>query len=175
MGDLTILPMNQKYAFEILQWRYPKPYDFYNIYYSNHALSELLEENYFAVVNQNNGLVGFFCTGRSSQVPSGVLVKAYENDCTDVGLGIKPHLTGRGNGYDFCSFIFSYIQKQKTSQTSLRLTVATFNQRAIRLYKKLGFIKDKQFHHHQIEFMTMVKPFEKESIIVHFIGKEIIL
>ncbi|THG92089.1 hypothetical protein AJ85_17150, partial [Alkalihalobacillus alcalophilus ATCC 27647 = CGMCC 1.3604] len=88
---------------------------------------------------------------------------------------IKPHLTGKGFGYDFCSFIFSYIQKQKASQTRLRLTVATFNQRAIRLYKKLGFIKDRQFYHHQIDFMTMVKPIEKESVIVYFNGKEIIL
>ncbi|WP_309299184.1 N-acetyltransferase [Ureibacillus sinduriensis] len=40
---------------------------------------------------------------------------------------------------------------------SIRLTVAKFNQRAIRLYEKLGFKKDKEFWTDRAEFMTMVK------------------
>jgi len=41
---------------------------------------------------------------------------------------------------------------------ALRLTVAVFNQRALRLYQDLGFEGTTRFFHHQTEYLVMKKP-----------------
>lgn len=41
--------------------------------------------------------------------------------------------------------------------TALRLSVATFNQRAIQLYKNLGFTVQDTFSANSNEFITMIK------------------
>jgi ribosomal protein S18 acetylase RimI-like enzyme len=38
------------------------------------------------------------------------------------------------------------------------LTVAVFNQRALRLYQDLGFEGTTRFFHHQTEYLVMMKP-----------------
>ncbi len=73
-----------------------------------------------------------------------------------MGLGMNPKLVGKGSGLNFCSFILFYIE-QNYKDIPIRLTVATFNHRAIHLYEKLGFVKKDAFSSDFAEFMTMVK------------------
>jgi [ribosomal protein S18]-alanine N-acetyltransferase len=152
--------MNEIYAIEALSWEYHVPYDFYNTEVSSESLQEMLDGSYFAVVNDENKLIGFFCIGKSAQVPAGKQVDAYTKDYIDFGLGMKPDLTGKGNGYKFCSFILDSIQN-KYNNKPIRLTVAKFNNRAIHLYEKLGFVKEKEFSTSRSDFMTMVKEHTK--------------
>ncbi|OZU87138.1 GNAT family N-acetyltransferase [Virgibacillus indicus] len=153
---LYVKNMTEKFAAEILSWKYTKPYDFYNSELTSEALSEMLEESYFALVDSDDELVGFFCIGESAQVPAGNPFGAYNKGCVDIGIGMKPVLTGKGCGYEFLTFILSYVQQNFPDQ-AIRLTVATFNKRAIHIYEKVGFTKEKAFHTEAAEFITMVK------------------
>lgn len=149
-----IREMNEIFATDILGWKYEEPYDFYNNDLCDESLKEILESPYYAIVNDKEELVGFFCTGTSAQVPIGRNYGAYLDEYIDVGIGMKPELTGKGYGSEFFSFILNQLQQE--NQSSLRLTVATFNTRAIHLYEKLGFTKVMEFTA-STEFITMKK------------------
>ena len=158
---LFVRNMDEEYARQILTWKYEAPYDFYNNEESSESLNELLENPYYTVLNQNNDLVGFFCIGKAAQVPFGHTVGAYSEDLTDIGIGMNPTLTGQGLGSEFFSFILTYL-KDSYKNDAIRLTVASFNQRAIHLYTKLGFVKKMEFNRESAAFITMVKYFTKE-------------
>lgn len=154
--QLHVRSMTEEYAKQIVNWKYEAPYDFYNNEETSESLNELLENPYYAVLNQDHELVGFFCIGSAAQVPFGSTVGAYHEDISDIGIGMNPAITGQGFGTPFFLFILSYIQE--TSQLdAIRLTVAKFNVRAIHLYTKLGFVKKVEFTRDTTEFITMVK------------------
>ena len=69
---------------------------------------------------------------------------------------MNPNLVGKGNGFEFCSFIIKFIE-ENYNNTPIRLTVAKFNLRAIYLYEKLGFVMENEFSTDFAEFITMVK------------------
>ena len=154
--DLTVSSMNRDYAIQILNWKYEIPYDFYNNELTQEALEELLNSSYYALVDSKNELFGFFCTGKSAQVPAGHVIGAYEENLVDLGLGMNPDKVGRGSGTDFCRFILNVI-KERHGNGKIRLTVAEFNQRAIHLYEKLGFEKAEEFKNDRASFITMVQ------------------
>ncbi|WEG12011.1 GNAT family N-acetyltransferase [Pullulanibacillus sp. KACC 23026] len=154
--DLHKGVMTKNLAVEILNWQYEPPYDFYNNEVSDSAIRELIYGGYEVVLNSEDELVGFFCVGGPAQVFAGVLVGVYDEPCTDIGFGMRPDLTGQGNGTAFCSFIIADVKK-KYKKKPLRLTVATFNTRAIHLYEKLGFKTYKHFKRDQDEFITMIQ------------------
>ncbi len=147
-------PMSEEHALEILSWNYDKPYDFYNSDVSEETVSELLENEYYVVLDHQMDIVGFYCVGLAAQVPIGANSGAYPKGFIDFGLGLKPELTGKGNGRAFLTFILS---EEKLKMNSLRLTVALWNKRAIRLYERFGFIKTNDFQRGSITFITMVK------------------
>ncbi|WP_066397729.1 GNAT family N-acetyltransferase [Neobacillus mesonae] len=155
MNQLFIRDMNEAIATEILNWKYEAPYDFYDIVFTSDALNEILENPYYAVINHTGELVGFFCIGESAQVPIGVQYGAYQENYVDIGIGMKPELTGKGKGAAFLALVINHIKEQH--HTPMRLTVATFNKRAIRLYEKFGFDKVLEFNSRGIDFTTMVR------------------
>lgn len=148
--------MNEERANDILDWKYEKPYDFYNNELTDEAMEEMLDGTYYALVNEKKECIGFFCIGANAQVPIGRRFGFYAEDFVDMGLGMNPNLVGKGSGFEFCSFIVKFI-KENYKNTPIRLTVAIFNQRAIHLYKKLGFVKVNEFRTDSTEFMTMIK------------------
>jgi [ribosomal protein S18]-alanine N-acetyltransferase len=154
--QLFVRNMTEEYAKQILNWKYEAPHDFYNNEETSESLNELLETPYYVVLNQDQELVGFFCIGIVAQVPFGSTVGAYNEDMRDIGIGMNPAITGQGFGASFFSFILSYIQ-ETYGLDAIRLTVANFNQRAIHLYTKLGFVKKVEFNRDTTEFITMVK------------------
>ena len=148
------VPMTVDQATAILKWTYPPPYDFYNMETSEEAYAELLDGSYQAVIAQTQ-LVGFFCTGQSAQVPSGRPLGLYRDDYLDLGLGRQPELTGQGTGFIFCSFVLDTVKAQST--LPLRLTVASFNERAIHLYEQLGFQRQVTFPTTSATFLIMTQ------------------
>ncbi|MED4039020.1 GNAT family N-acetyltransferase [Niallia taxi] len=145
--------MTKALAEVILDWKYEPPYDFYNDNNKEESMKELLEEPYFAVLNDDGNLVGFYCIGYAAQVPLGYLFGAYQEDCLDIGLGMKPELTGKGNGESYIQFVLEQIKGSK----SIRLTVADFNERAITLYERAGFRKTYMFAGEEVTFFVMEK------------------
>lgn len=151
--ELYFQEMTKDYALEILNWRYSPPYDLYNQEISAASIEELLTQSYKAIVNQNGHLIGFYCTGDSAQVPKGRESNAYEKACADIGLGMKPELTGQGLG----KVLFASILEEVEAMRPLRLTVAKFNQRAIRLYETFDFKQVSTFVNKEIDFIVMLQ------------------
>src|ERR1700742_1015853 len=93
MAEILIAPMTPGYAADILSWRYPAPYDYYDVadgdpdYYLDPA------NGMFAVLSGGE-LIGFRSFGPDGRVPGG----AYDDAALDTGGGLRPELTGRGHG-----------------------------------------------------------------------------
>jgi [ribosomal protein S18]-alanine N-acetyltransferase len=141
-------------AIDILSWRHDQPYDFYNNEQTPEAISEMLAESYFSVFDDHKEVVGFFCAGSSAQVPNEIYT--YSQGFIDIGLGMRPEFTGQGNGTLFFTAVLSQIDKM-LGISSKRLTVAKFNDRAIRLYEKMGFSREAEFIKGSTEFIIMIK------------------
>ncbi|MDE4086755.1 GNAT family N-acetyltransferase [Planococcus maritimus] len=147
--------MTEESARDILAWSYPYPYDFYNGEVSDESLQELMDGSY-RVVLEHGKLFGFYCTGKGAQVPAGHESNAYPAGPVDIGLGMKPEKTGAGRGAAFVGFLLGEINKRHPGQ-ALRLTVAQFNARAIRLYERAGFVKAGEFKNDYATFQVMLK------------------
>lgn len=158
---LSVEEMTKERARDSLQWTYEPPYDFYNVDCNEETLRERLDGS-FQTVMDGDTLIGFFCTGHSARVPAGEDAGVYHERAIDLGLGMNPEWTGKGNGYAFGSFIIAHILSDDSS-LPLRLSVATFNTRAVRLYEKLGFIKKASFRNSAVKFFTMVRKTEMSS------------
>jgi ribosomal-protein-alanine N-acetyltransferase len=97
-------PMSQRQARAIAAWRYDPPYDFYDAVADPEDLAELLdpvqrESRYFAVLGDPGGLVGFF-------------MFKHQGDTVEVGLGLRPDLTGSGRGLSFLLAGLEFAREQ---------------------------------------------------------------
>jgi ribosomal-protein-alanine N-acetyltransferase len=125
--------MNETHAHAIANWHYDGVYAFYDVDQDVEDLEELLDpgswtEKYHAVVDERGELVGFFCFEKEDQV-------------VIIGLGLRPDCTGQGWGQAFVEAGLEYA-RQTFAPASFRLGVVTFNERAIRVYEKVGFKPD---------------------------------
>ena len=147
-------PMAEHHARAVAGWRYDPPYDFYDWAADPDDLAELLdpaqrEGRYFAVEDERGDLVGFVACFRR------------EGDAVEVGLGLRPDLTGRGLGL---SFLLSGLEfaRGRFAPARFRLAVAAFNRRAIRVYEQAGFHQTESFVHRtnggEHEFLRMERP-----------------
>lgn len=123
--------LTQEQAEDIaFNWHYDGEYSFYDMEADKEDLDEFLNpeergNSTFAVTKENE-LVAFFSI---SEVADGTF---------DIGLGMRPDLTGKGNGLEFLKAGINFIQTVYNPE-NVTLSVATFNQRALRLYRKIGF------------------------------------
>lgn len=125
--------MTTSYAAEIRTWRYEPPYDRYDMTTVDPAFLTDAENGYFALVADDE-LVGFRLFGVDGQVPGG----RYDESALDIGGGLRPDLTGKGLGRLAISTGLEF-GRQRFAPSAFRLTVATFNTRALRVVEALGF------------------------------------
>jgi len=136
--DFRFTPMTASFARTIVTWRYEKPYDIYNVgpeERESTVRSLLNPVNRYVAAWSLEELVGFACFGPDARVPGGDYTG---DDVVDVGLGLRPDLTGKGIGLPYVNAIVAFAAKEDHHR-KLRLTVASFNQRAIRVYERAGF------------------------------------
>jgi len=156
------VPVKKQDIENILGWTYEEPYSFYNIGHEKEVIEELLDGSYYVMKNEKGEIVSFYCFGKAAQVSIDKQCDVYmDKDIVDIGLGMRPDLTGQGKGIEFLTRGLAFA-REKFSTTKFRLTVATFNQRAIKVYEKAGFKKEKVFKvskkkwtKSDVEFMTM--------------------
>ena len=152
--------MDKLTAEEISRWQYEQPYSIYSMDGCEDTINEFLNAPYYSVF-QNNKLTGYFCFGESAQVPIGNKISAYsDKNYTDIGLGLKPELCGKGHGYCFLKTGLNFAANT-FSKNNFRLTVAQFNERAIKVYEKIGFNKtkvsfNKKNGENNIDFIIMI-------------------
>ncbi|WP_347550872.1 GNAT family N-acetyltransferase [Pseudalkalibacillus hwajinpoensis] len=154
-----IYPMTREAAREIQKWVYEKPYSLYCFSGDDEELDELMSGSYVSVWNDNH-LVGYFCFGEPAKVPAGIKEGVYEENHIDIGLGMHPTETGKGKGLTFLQAGLDYAIRAHLA-SSFRLTVASFNQRARKVYEREGFGYIQSFVNHTgerpIPFDVMVK------------------
>ena len=131
-GRMTIAKMKQSEAVEIAdRWKYDGEYAFYDMTadpedYKEIVSPELRGDKYFSIY-AGETLAGFFCVER-------------EGTDVELGLGMRPDLTGQGRGRAFLEEILCFVREHYEFE-KLWLSVAAFNRRAIHLYEQAGFIK----------------------------------
>ena len=138
MSGYRFRQMEDEEATQISGWHYEPPYDFYDATSDPDDLRELLDpkrrkDAYFSVFDEGGVLVGFFQFER-------------EGTTVDIGLGMRPDLTGRGLGVRYLLAGLEFA-RERFSPERFTLSVATFNERAIRVYERAGFRRGNEYMH----------------------------
>jgi len=153
MGVFRFTQMTQEEAEAVAAWHYPEPYAFYDWTADADDLRELLDpelrgEAYWAARDEADALVGYF-----SFKP--------KDDAVEIGLGLRPDLTGQGLGAAFLAAGLDFA-RGRFSPERFTLAVATFNERAIKVYERAGFVRDRVYMHStngaEWEFLEMSRP-----------------
>lgn len=124
------------------EWTYEAPYDAYDITKSpDEAVEYFLRPDVRCHALVETGrLVGFVTFGSDAHVPGG----DYAREALDIGLGLDPELTGKGNGKRYIEAAVAFADATFKAQR-MRVTIAASNVRAQRAWKSVGFVKTGDF------------------------------
>lgn len=168
--EFDFRPLEKPQALAILDWHYPAPYDFYDFRQENRQadLYDFLDPQnaFFAILNCDDELEGYCSFGSDGQVPGG----SYRDQALDIGMGIRPDRIGQGRGSSYARAVADY-GVQCYQMTQLRVTIATFNQRAQRVWRSLGFEPIETFYKTDThkEFVVMVGVVESGSLLCYYL------
>ncbi|HEV2530010.1 MAG TPA: GNAT family protein [Thermomicrobiales bacterium] len=193
VDQIRFRTMTEPDARQITSWRYPAPYDFYDL--PEEAWPDLLGlgQRFLAAdlpagivaTSRHSGprlrlprrtrlrgvpvapdpdapvLGGFVCFGHEAQVGGARNAGLYREPALDIGLGLRPDLTGRGLGAPFFAACLDLAMRREPDKP-LRLAVATFNERAITTYRRAGFREAGRcmspVRGREVPFLVMVRP-----------------
>ena len=146
--------MTEADARAVAAWSYEPPYDIYNVppAQRDETIAAFLAGYHAA--HRAGELVGFCCFGPDARVPGGDYRR---EDLLDVGLGLRPDLTGQGLGLEFVRSVVAFADETRRPP-GYRLTVAGFNRRAIRVYERAGFAVVGTFWQADKEWVQMAIP-----------------
>ena len=113
--------MTQRDFDDLATWHYEPPYDFYD----SDQDPVQNPERFFAVRDDDGSLIGF-------------LYFEPKDDVLEYGLGLRPDLTGKGLGLEFFRAGLEF-GRERYKPSLIRLFVAAFNERAIKVYERAGF------------------------------------
>ncbi len=129
----TFDEMNDKYASIVVTWKYDGEYSVYDIEHKKTDIEEMYKSDKydcFVAVNESNELVGF-------------LECSFNNDLVlEMSNFLRPDLTGTGIGTDFVSECIDFaVEFYNYEGSEMKLYVYHFNERAIKVYERVGFTK----------------------------------
>lgn len=131
-------PMDEHTARIVLGWRYEPPYDLYNtpLQHIDKGVETLLDplNGYYKLTGSMGDIVAYCCFGPDGQVPGG----DYALDALDIGLGLRPDLTGQGLGSTYVAAVLDFAGEY-FKPPAFRVTVAAFNKRALKVWQGAGF------------------------------------
>ncbi len=137
-------PMDEASIYKFVDWRYDPPYDYYNL--GDPPLEEDIryfmnpQNAYHTISDESGDLLAFCSFGPDAQVPGG----DYNTNALDIGVGVRPDLTGQGRGSLFVDAVLDFARRT-FAPTMFRVTVAEFNQRALQVWEKAGFRRVQTF------------------------------
>ena len=144
--DLTFNPIDEANIRKFVYWQYEAPYDIYNLdvnapldeedlaYYLDPANA------YHSIMNEAGDLLAFCSFGVDAQVPGG----DYSAEALDIGLGVRPDLTGQELGTSFVTATIDFAI-EKFQPPMLRVTIFEFNKRALKVWERQGFRRVQTF------------------------------
>lgn len=130
---LRLKELTETYAKEICSWEYSGEYSIYNYPEWSKMLSEkwgiTVEEKrkneFIAIVDDFNNLCGY--------------IRIFnKNVYVLIGVGLKPSLCGQGLGSTIMEVVKQQCSKRYPNK-KIVLEVRSFNERAIKCYKRAGF------------------------------------
>lgn len=133
----TLRPLTAADAHDIADWRYPEPYAFYDTAADPEDLAELLDVDGWAPGSH---------FGAWDDAPDGAPLAGFftfeqaETGVVDVGLGMRPDRTGLGQGERFVHDGLAFARR-RFAPRQFTLAVAAFNERAITVYRRVGFVE----------------------------------
>ena len=148
--------MDDADANEVARWRHDPPYDFYDSTADPTDPAELLHQErrrgvYFSVLDGENRLTGFFQFEKFER----------RDGTVEVGLGLRPDLTGKGPGAGFVLSGRAFARAARARFSPQRFTPSgtTFDERAIGAYERVGFRRGEVYTHEtnggEYEFLPM--------------------
>jgi [ribosomal protein S18]-alanine N-acetyltransferase len=142
--SFTFRPLDEDSARTILHWKYDAPYDIYNLASPNpeETLQYLLDPQnaFYGMYGQQGQLAAFCSFGPDGQVSGG----EYSTPALDIGLGVRPDLTGQGHGSEYVNAVIQFAYSTYKPDR-LRVTIAAFNSRALWVWEKAGFLVMQKF------------------------------
>ena len=136
---MRVVPLAREHAIDICGWRYDAPYDVYDM--TGAAPDELLDPAAgFHALASADRLVGFRSFGPDGRVPGW----EYDDRALDTGGGLRPDLVGRGLGRAAIATGLAF-GRARFAPPAFRVTVASFNVRALRTVEALGFRRVARF------------------------------
>jgi ribosomal-protein-alanine N-acetyltransferase len=151
--QFRLRPFTAADARSVDRWRYPAPYDFYDLRADPGDREAFLDpgtwpNRYFAVEDEAEALVGFFQFDQQGPV-------------VRLGLGMRPELTGAGHGQSFVRAGLEYAW-ERWGPDQFEVEVAAFNDRARTVYERVGFEAAERYEQEtngeRYEFLRMRRP-----------------
>jgi ribosomal-protein-alanine N-acetyltransferase len=127
--EYTIMTQEQAETIAF-SWHYENEYSFYNLEADPEDLEEFL--------NPKMRSDSVFAVSKDGELIAFLSINKVDTKTIDIGLGMRPDLTGKGNGLEFLTAGMDFIQSSFHPE-KITLSVAMFNHRAINLYRKVGF------------------------------------
>ena len=129
--SFEIYSMTQEQAETIaFTWHYDSEYSFYDLEADKEDLEEFLDAD-----KRGNSM---FAVSKDEELIAFLSIHRIDDNTVDIGLGMRPDLTGKGMGLEFLKAGMEFI-KSEANPEKITLSVAKFNQRAINVYRKVGF------------------------------------
>ena len=129
-ASMKVRALTSADAAAIAAWRYPGRYATYDC-----DGPADLERDHWAVTDERGELVGYCAFG----APARVAGATAEAGTLDIGYGMKPELTGGGDGRRFVAAILDFALQQDDPRR-LRLFVLDWNERSRRVAAAYGFV-----------------------------------
>jgi RimJ/RimL family protein N-acetyltransferase len=137
---VRITTMTPAFAADLVGWRYPAPYQCYDLAGADPGYFTDPANGFHALVDDDGALIGFRSFGPDGRVPGG----AYDDAALDTGGGLRPELTGLGLGREAVATGLAY-GRATFRPAAFRVTVASFNTRARKVVESLGFVYRESF------------------------------
>lgn len=143
---LKIQTMTEPDAREMLSWQYEPPYAMYSMTTIDDAdmpdeVAYLLDaDNHFYAIYDSGEMIGH-CVFHAEARVSG---DSYAEDALDVGIGMRPDMTGQGRGRDITRQVLNFAREQY-APSMYRATIIAWNKRAQAVCLQNGFRQSRRF------------------------------